>query len=194
MVLKISDIFIHRWWMVLIILAGIIIFCFQWKRTPAGRRFFDTLKLRIPVFGKLFLKASLAKFARTFATLMRSGVNVLTALEIVAKTSGNILIEEEIFRARASIRGGESISQPLMESPLFPPIVTRMISVGEKTGALENMLNKVADFYEDQVATTVAGLTAAIEPIMIVIVGCMVGFIVIAMFMPMFQMWSVVTQ
>ncbi len=182
------------WWMILLIAVGIFIAAFQWRRTPSGRRFFDSVKLRLPVFGSLFQKASLAKFARTFSTLMRSGVNVLTSLEIVAKTSGNILIEEEILRARASIRSGESISQPLSESELFPPIVTRMINVGEKTGALENMLNKVAEFYEDQVSTTVAGLTAAIEPILIIGVGLLIGFIVIAMFMPMFQMWSVVAQ
>ncbi|MCD6385554.1 type II secretion system F family protein [Candidatus Sumerlaeota bacterium] len=193
-IIAISDIIKNRWWMVLLVLVGIIIAAYRWNKTPSGRRFFDTVKIRMPIFGKLFLKASLAKFARTFATLMRSGVNVLTALEIVAKTSGNILIEEEILRARTSIRGGESISQPLAESPLFPPMVTRMISVGERTGALENMLNKVAEFYEDQVSTTVAALTSVIEPVLIIIVGLMVGFIVISMFLPMFKMWTLIEK
>jgi type IV pilus assembly protein PilC len=193
-ILMVSAFLLKRWYVILIAIVVIFLAAFQWKRTPSGRRFFDTVKIKIPIFGTLFLKASLAKFARTFSTLMRSGVNVLTSLEIVAKTSGNILIEEEIFKARASIRSGESISQPLAESPLFPPIVTRMISVGERTGALENMLNKIAEFYEDQVATTVAGLTAAIEPILIVIVGFMVGFIVIAMFLPMFKMWQLIEK
>jgi len=193
-IIAISDIIKNRWWMVLLVLVGIIIAAYRWNKTPSGRRFFDTVKIRMPIFGKLFLKASLAKFARTFATLMRSGVNVLTALEIVAKTSGNILIEEEILRARTSIRGGESISQPLAESPLFPPMVTRMISVGERTGALENMLNKVAEFYEDQVSTTVAALTSVIEPVLIIVVGLMVGFIVISMFLPMFKMWTLIEK
>lgn len=194
MIIALSEIIRTRWWMVALILIGIIIAAYRWNQTPSGRRFFDTVKLRLPIFGKLFLKASLAKFARTFGTLIRSGVNILAALEIVAKTSGNILIEEEILRARTSIRGGESISQPLAESPLFPPMVTRMISVGERTGALENMLNKIAEFYEDQVSTTVAALTSIIEPIMIIVVGLMIGFIVISMFLPMFKMWTLIEK
>lgn len=193
-VIAISDVIKLYWWMILLILVGAIIGLQQWSRTPSGRRFFDTVKLRIPIFGKIFLKAALAKFARTFATLIRSGVNVLQALEIVAKTSGNVLIEDEVLRARNSIRGGETISQPLSESPLFPPMVTRMISIGERTGALETMLSKIAEFYEDQVSTAVAGLTSAIEPILIAVLGVMIGFIVISMYLPMIKMWQLIEK
>ncbi|MFH0792527.1 MAG: type II secretion system F family protein [bacterium] len=175
-----------------IIFAGIIIaaavFIWQWGRTKHGRYQIDNFKLKMPVFGPIFLKAGVAKFTRTLGTLVKSGVNILTALEIVAKTSGNTLIEEAILRTRTSIQSGESISKPLTESGVFPPMVTRMIEVGERTGALESMLTKIAEFYEDQVDAAVNGLTSIIEPLLIVFLGVVVGFIVISMFMPMFKM------
>lgn len=192
MILAISDFLRYRWWLILIIIVGLIVGVYQWNRTPTGRHFFDALKLRLPIFGKIFLKAALARFARTFAILIRSGVSMLTAMEIVAKTSGNVLIEEAILRARSSIRAGETISQPLRESPLFPPMVTRMISVGERTGALETMLNKITEFYEDQVSTAVAGLTSAIEPLLIASLGALIGFVVISMYLPMIKMWQLI--
>jgi type II secretory pathway component PulF len=148
----------------------------------------DSIKLKLPVFGPLFLKSAVANFTRTLGTLIRSGVNILYALEICAKTAGNARIESAVLRTKTSIQSGESLAKPLTDSAVFPPMVTRMIDVGEKTGALESMLTKIADFYEDQVNTAVAGLTSLIEPLLIVFLGVVVGFIVISMFMPMFKM------
>ncbi len=166
----------------------IIIAVWQAYKTPSGRRFFDQLKLKLPVFGPLFLKVSISKFSRTLSTLIRSGVNILSALDIVAATAGNSIIEDAIHQTRISIQNGESLSQPLEDSGVFPPMVTRMIDVGERVGSLENMLSKIADFYEDQVDATVSGLTSLIEPLLIIFLGVVIGFIVIAMFMPMFKM------
>jgi type IV pilus assembly protein PilC len=184
---------IHYWYIILIVLVGGVIGLVQWKRTKSGRYAIDRLKLKIPVFGPLFLKVAIAKFSRTLGTLIRAGVNILQALDIVAKTAGNALIEEAVYRTRVSIQSGESITRPLVESNVFPPMVTRMIDVGERTGALETMLNKIADFYEDQVSATVAALTSLIEPILIVFLGCIVGFIVISMFLPLIKMVELVS-
>jgi type IV pilus assembly protein PilC len=133
-----------------------------------------------------------AKFSRTFSTLLRSGVNILVALEIVARTSGNTVVERAIDNMRSSIKEGESIAGPLKASGVFPPMVTRMIDVGERTGALDEMLSKIADFYEDQVDTAVAGLTQMLEPVILVFLGVIVGGILIAMYMPMFKMTSII--
>lgn len=160
----------------------------QWKKTPSGRMAIDRLKLKLPIFGPLFLKVAISKFTRTLGTLINSGVNILAALEIVAATAGNAIIEEAILKTRLSIQNGESISKPLTDCGLFPPMVTRMIDVGERTGRLENMLSKIADFYEDQVNATVAALTSLIEPLLMVALGLVIGFIVISMFMPLFKM------
>jgi type IV pilus assembly protein PilC len=160
----------------------------QFAKTSQGRQLFDRLKLRLPIFGPLFLKVSVARFSRTLGTLIRSGVNILNALDIVAKTAGNVVIEEVIIKTKASIQSGEAIATPLRESKVFPPMVVRMIDVGERTGALESMLDKVAEFYEEQVDAVVSSLTSIIEPVLIVFLGLVVGFIVISMFMPMFEM------
>ena len=162
-------------------------------RTPKGKRLLHTWKLKMPIFGPLFLKVAVARFTRTLGTLIRSGVNILSALDIVAKTAGNVVIEDAVIKTRASIQSGESIAQPLRESDVFPPMVVRMIDVGERTGALETMLNKIAEFYEDQVDAAVSGLTSMIEPLLIVFLGVVVGFIVISMFMPMFKMIEMVS-
>ena len=148
----------------------------------------DTFKLKMPIFGPLMLKASIAKFTRTLGVLIRAGVNILSALDIVARTANNIVIEEAIYRTKTSIQSGETISRPLEDSGVFPPMVTRMINVGERTGNLEAMLQKIADFYEDQVDASVAALTSLIEPLMIIFLGGLVGFIVISMFLPLFKM------
>ncbi|NQU44879.1 type II secretion system F family protein [bacterium] len=169
-------------------LAVSLVVMWQWKKTPTGRRFIDRLKLRLPIFGPLLLKVSISKFSRTLSTLIRSGVNILSALDIVAATAGNSIVEDAIAKTRISIQSGESICKPLADSNIFPPMVTRMIDVGERVGSLESMLAKVADFYEDQVDSTVAGLTSLIEPLLIVFLGVVIGFIVIAMFMPLFKM------
>jgi type IV pilus assembly protein PilC len=171
--------------------ATVLIF-WQAGRTARGRQILDRMKLKLPVFGPLLLKVSVARFTRTLGTLIRSGVNILNALDIVAKTSGNVIVEEAIVKTKNSIQSGESIANPLRESRVFPPMVVRMIDVGERTGALESMLTKIADFYEDQIDATVSGLTSIIEPILIVFLGLVVGFIVISMFMPMFKMIELV--
>jgi len=175
-------------------LAGLAFVIWQMSRRPKGRRLLDQFKLKMPIFGTLFLKVSVARFTRTLGTLIRSGVNILNALDIVARTAGNVVIEEAIIKTRASIQNGESIASPLRDSEVFPPMVVRMIDVGERTGALESMLAKIADFYEDQVDAAVSGLTSMIEPLLIVFLGLVVGFIVISMFMPMFAMISMVNN
>lgn len=174
-------------YLVLVLVVVIVVF-WQMSKTPAGRRLIDRAKLGVPIFGPLFRKVAVARFSRTLGVLIRSGVNILAALEIVAKTANNTVIEEAVYKARVSIQSGETIAQPLRESEVFPPMVVRMIDVGERTGALEGMLSKIADFYEDQVDAAVSALTSLIEPLLIVFLGFVVGFIVIAMFMPMFKM------
>ncbi len=159
-----------------------------YKRTKQGAYNMDALLLKLPVFGVLVQKASVAKFARTFGTLIKSGVPIMDALETVAKTSGNLVVEKALIDARDSVRSGKTLTQPLKESKIFPPMVTQMINVGEETGALDAMLSKVADFYEEEVDTAVEGMTSIIEPILIVFLGVTLGFIVVAMFMPMFEL------
>ena len=190
----ISNIIQHNFIMAALVVTGIVVFIWQYGKTKTGRYNIDRMKLKIPVFGQLFLKVAIAKFARTLGTLIRAGVNILYALEIVAKTAGNVLIEEAVLRTRNNIQKGESLTKPLAESGIFPPMVTRMIDVGERTGALEAMLNKVADFYEDQVDAMVSALTSLIEPLLIVFLGVVVGFIVISMFMPLFKMVQVLSK
>lgn len=163
-------------------------------RTDKGKLVFDTLLLKLPVLGPLLKKVAIARFARTLSTLQKSGVAILTALEIVGKTSGNKVIEAAVFKTKSSIKEGESIAQPLTASGVFPPMVTRMISVGEQTGKLEEMLGKVADFYESEVDTAVSGLTSLIEPLIIAFLGIVVGGIVVSMFLPIVKLIQVVGQ
>jgi type IV pilus assembly protein PilC len=160
--------------------------------TPKGKLAIDRLLLKTPVFGDLIRKASVAKFTRTLGTLITSGVPLLDGLVICAKTSGNKVIEEAIMGARVSISGGKTIAEPLAKSETFPKMVTHMIAVGESTGALDAMLGKIADFYEDEVDQAVASLTALLEPMMMVFLGTVIGFIVIAMYLPIFQMASAI--
>lgn len=162
--------------------------------TAPGRLWYDGLKLSLPVIGPLFRKVAIARFARTLSTLVRSGVPILTALEIVAKTAGNTLVERAVLDSRTSIREGEPIAEPLTKSRVFPPMVTRMISVGEKTGQLEHMLSKIADFYESEVDTAVAGLTSMIEPLIIAGLGLVIGAIVVALFLPIFKVSELVSH
>ncbi len=169
------------------IIGGIIAFKFlfgRFKKTTYGKRVVDKYKMKIPVFGRLTHMIGVARFTRTLATLLTSGVPILQALETVAHAIDNETFADVIMAARARIREGDSIGEPLEKSKLFPPMVVQMISIGEETGALDQMLGKVADFYEAEVETTLESLSAALEPIMIVILGCIVCFIVIAMFMP----------
>lgn len=159
----------------------------RYVRTEGGRLKFDQLKLKLPVVGDLFRKVSISRFSRTLSTLIQSGVPILGALEIVGKTSGNKVIEIAVNNVRDNVREGESIAQPLIKSGIFPPMVTRMISVGEQTGELEKMLGKIADFYDEEVDTTLSALTSMIEPLIIAFLGVVVGGIVVALFLPIIK-------
>jgi len=162
----------------------------QYYATENGRRVVDGITLKLPVLGLIMRKIAVARFCRTLATLLSSGVPILDGLDITAKTSGNAIVEDAILSTRKSIERGETIAAPLKETAVFPPMVTQMISVGETTGALDTMLAKIADFYEDEVDTAVAGLLTLLEPIMIAFLGVVVGGIVIAMYLPIFDLIS----
>ncbi|MDO8756627.1 MAG: type II secretion system F family protein, partial [Elusimicrobiota bacterium] len=155
--------------------------------TPFGHRWVDAQSLKAPVFGPILKKVAVARFTRTLGTLIKSGVPIMQALETVSQTAGNVVIAEAVNLTRESIREGGHLSDPLKKSGIFPNMVTSMISVGEETGALDIMLSKIADFYDQEVDTAVKGLTSLIEPIVIVVMGIVIGTIVIAMFMPMFE-------
>jgi type IV pilus assembly protein PilC len=161
--------------------------------TDAGRRVIDSVSMKMPVLGNILRKIAVARFCRTLSTLIASGVPILDGLEITAKTSGNAIVEDAIMVTRKSIERGETISAPLKETNVFPAMVTQMIGVGEATGALDTMLGKIADFYEEEVDTAVAGLLTLLEPIMIAILGIVVGGIVIAMYLPIFDLISKLT-
>jgi type IV pilus assembly protein PilC len=176
-----------------IIIGGILfgIFLSRWHKTERGRRVIDGLLLKIPVIGMLLRKIAVARFCRTLATLTSSGVPILDGLEITAKTSGNAIIEDAVMAVRKSVEEGKTVSEPLAETKVFPPMVVQMINVGEQTGALDQMLSKIADFYEEEVDTAVAGLMKLIEPLLITFLGVVIGVIVAAMYLPLY---SVITQ
>ncbi len=167
---------------------GLIVLVMIWKRSRPGRRQCDWIILHLPVFGPLFRKVALSRFSRTFATLIKSGVPILGALEIVAETAGNSVISEVVESAKENVRQGHTLAEPLMQSKVFPPMVTRMVQIGEKSGSLEQLLEKISDFYDDQVSASVKTLTSLIEPIMIGIMGFMVGGIVLSVFLPIFEL------
>lgn len=187
---------IIRQWLPLVVVGLVvgIVALAKVIRTDKGKFVFDVMLLKLPVLGPLLKKVAIARFARTLSTLQKSGVAILTALEIVGKTSGNKVIEAAVFKTKTSIKEGESIAKPLTASGVFPPMVTRMISVGEQTGKLEEMLAKVADFYESEVDTAVSGLTSLIEPLIIAFLGVVVGGIVVSMFLPIVKLIQVVGQ
>jgi len=180
------------WWVLVGAGFGIAVFLNRYYATEKGKRVIDQILLKIPVIGDVLLKGAVARFTRTLGTLIASGVPILGGLEITARTAGNKIIAEAIMTARASIREGETVSAPLKASGVFPPMVVQMISVGEQTGALDEMLTKVAVFYEAEVDTAVDTLTSIIEPCMIVIMGGIVGGMVVAMYLPMFKLINVV--
>jgi len=174
------------WWAMLAGSIGAAWLFRRWISTSSGRLTFDRIMLRVPVLGPLARKSAVARFTRTLGTLLSSGVSILDGLEITARTSGNRVIHDAIMNSRSSIAGGESISQPLKQSGVFPPMVTQMINVGEETGDLDGMLSKVADFYDDEVDVAVESLLKAMEPLMIVILGTVVGGMIVAMYLPIF--------
>src|SRR6476660_7919221 len=192
LVIDISNFFIGYWYVILGAIVGIIVGIKKYYGTVQGRLVIDKLLLKIPVIGDLIRKASVAKFTRTLGTLLSSGVPLLDGMSICAKTSGNKVVEGTLLDARLSISGGKTIADPLAASGVFPQMVTHMIAVGESTGALDAMLGKIADFYEDEVDQAVASLTALLEPAMMVFLGVVIGFIVIAMYLPIFKMASAI--
>lgn len=175
-------------------LIGFIIAFQLYVNTPGGRLWFDQMVLRVPIIGKLLQKVFIARFSRTLSTLVKSGVPILGSLEIVAKTSGNKVVERAVMSARASIKEGENIADPLTHSKVFPTMVTRMIAVGERTGELEKMLTKIADFYENEVDAAITALTSLIEPMVIAILGLVIGAIVISLFMPIFKISTLIAK
>jgi type IV pilus assembly protein PilC len=181
--------FLGRYMWLLVLLMGAGAFSlFQYHKTYRGKRQIDQIVLKLPVLGILMRKIAVARFCRTLGTLLTSGVPILDGLEITARTSGNSIVEDAIMATRKSIEEGKTISQPLEETDVFPPMVIQMISVGEQTGALDAMLSKIADFYEDEVDEAVENLMSLLEPVMIVFLGVMIGGIVISMYMPMFSL------
>lgn len=184
-----------RSWPGLVVVAAVIasVVAFRsWIATTSGRFIWDGIKLRMPVAGPLIRKLSLARFTRTFGTLVAAGVPILSALDIVSDTAGNEVVARAVKGVRAAVKEGETIAKPLAESPVFPSMLVQMIAVGEETGALDAMLTKVADFYDEEVGTSVDGLTSIIEPIMMATLAVVVGGIVIALYMPMFQVITLV--
>ncbi len=184
----ISDGLRHYILYILAVLGGAIWGVKTYINTEKGQEKIDEISLNLPVVGILLKKVAIAKFTRTLGTLIKSGVPILQGLETVAKTAGNKIIERAIYKSRDSIKEGGRIADPLKNANIFPPMVIQMISVGEETGGLDNMLNKIADFYDQEVDTAVKGLTSMIEPLIMVIMGFVIGAIVISMFMPMFSM------
>ncbi|UUY02655.1 type II secretion system F family protein [Svornostia abyssi] len=186
-----SDLITGRWYL---ILAGTIAAVWgfrRWKSSENGRRQWQRFCLRIPMkIGDIVQKVALARWSRTLSALLAAGVPLLQALEITGKTAGNVVVEDAMDDIRASVRSGGSISAPMKTATIFPPMVTHMVGVGEETGALDTMLSKIADFYEDQVAAAVKSLTSILEPVMLVVVGGIVGFVVIAMYLPMFKLYD----
>ncbi|MFH0762410.1 MAG: type II secretion system F family protein [Candidatus Omnitrophota bacterium] len=192
--IMVSDV-LKRYFLLGVILLGVLAVLFKkFIDTERGRYIFDMRKLKAPILGPLFSKLAIAKFSRTFATLVKSGVTILSTLEIVSKTSGNKVVEEALRQCSKGVCDGEPISRPLSKSKVFPPLVCSMISVGEKTGQLEKMLNKIADFYEEQVDAAATALTSMIEPLVIAFLGIIIGGIVISLFLPIFKITELISK
>jgi type IV pilus assembly protein PilC len=188
-----SDFLKHDWYVVMGVGLGVTFGFKKWKRTEHGRRNWDRFKLKIPMkIGDVVLKITMARFSRTFSTLVAAGVDIIKSIEITSQTAGNWVVESALLDAKQKVHEGVPISQPLVENPVFPPMVSQMIKVGEETGELDKMLGKIADFYEEEVDASISTLTSIIEPLMMIGVGLMVGVIIIAMYMPMFKMLSLV--
>ncbi|HEV8603397.1 MAG TPA: type II secretion system F family protein [Gaiellaceae bacterium] len=192
-IVTMSD-FLRADWMFIFPTLAVVFYAFRrGKRTEQGRRLWDRFKLKVPMkVGSVVLKVTMARFSRTLSTLVAAGVDIIKALEITGQTAGNSVIEDALADMRAKVQEGMPIAQPLVENPIFPPMVGHMVKIGEETGELEMMLSKIADFYEDEVDSAIQALTSIIEPIMMIGVGLMVGVIIIAMYLPMFKMLSLV--
>jgi type IV pilus assembly protein PilC len=188
-----SDVITGQWYLLLGGLVAIVVAFRSWKRSDWGRPQWDAIRLKTPFkIGPVVQKIALARWSRTLSSLIASGVPILQAIEITGRTAGNSVVEKAMAEVTASVKAGGTISAPLKEAPVFPAMVAQMVGVGEETGALDTMLAKIADFYEDEVATAIKGLTSLLEPLMIIFVGAMVGFIVISMYMPLFKVYDAI--
>ena len=186
-----SDFLRNFWWLVIIVSVGGVIGFKKWKATPGGRAVLDKMALHAPVFGTIVHKSAIARFSRTLSVLLRSGVNILTSLEITADTVNNAVIEATLDDIRDGVRAGQPMSSPMATHSIFPPMVVQMLAVGEETGAVDEMLSRVAEFYEDEVEAAVDGLTSLLEPLLMAFLGGTVGVMVVALYMPMF---SIITK
>ncbi len=192
-VLKASNLLRHDWFIIFPFFGLLIFGFFRGKKTERGRQIWDRVRLRLPMkIGDTIRKIAMARFSRTLSTLVAAGVDIIRALEITAQACGNYVVEEALVDVRTRVREGASIAQPLIDNPVFPPMVSQMVRIGEETGELEKMLSKIADFYEDEVDASIGSLTSIIEPLMMIGVGAMVGVILISMYLPMFKMLKLV--
>src|SRR3954452_1200622 len=191
-VLALSAFLQHYMWMLVLAVIAAVVTVRQYYKTDGGKLNIDRLMLRFPVLGNLLRKSAVSRFTRTLGTLVSSGVSILDGLQITARTAGNRVVHDAVMKSRASISAGATISEPLKESGVFPPMVVQMINVGEQTGGLDEMLTKIADFYDDEVDAAVTARTSILEPIMIVVMGVVIGGIVVAMYLPMFDMINAV--
>src|SRR5690348_8793515 len=191
-VIGMSQILIHYWWAIIGVIGFAVFGINRYYKSAHGKLKIDTLMLSAPVLGDLLRKSAVSRFTRTLGTLISSGVSILDGLEITARTAGNMVIHNAVMESRASIAGGETISAPLQKSKVFPPMVISMIAVGEQTGGLDEMLSKIADFYDEEVDAAVSALLSLMEPIMIVVLGVIVGGMVVAMYLPIFDMVNAV--
>ncbi len=192
MLLAVSKVVTSYWWALMIVTFGSLFMFRRWIATDSGRTTFDKIKLKLPIFGNLVHKTAIARFAHTLASLTKTGVPILQAMDIVAETSGNAVVSAAVLDVKASVREGESIAKPLESHSIFPPMVVQMIAVGEETGALDTMLEKIGSFYDQEVQTMVDGLTSLIEPLLIVVLGATVGGMLISLYMPMFNVINLI--
>jgi type IV pilus assembly protein PilC len=191
-VIGVSNAVVRFWYLMILAVAGVIYGVRTWYRTESGRLTIDRLLLRAPIFGPLVRKIAIARFTRTLSALLGGGVPIIDALRITAKTAGNRVVENAVMDAREKVTAGQTLGERLKDSGVFPPMVVQMVIVGEQTGALDNMLAKVADYYEDEVDVAVAGLTSLLEPILIVILGVIIGGIVISIYLPIFKVVTLI--
>ena len=191
-VIAMSDFLISYWWALILIIIGIVYAIRSYYKTPNGQKQIDQMLLNAPVLGDLLRKSAVSRFTRTLGTLISSGVSILDGLEITAKTAGNRVIHDAVMESRNSIAGGETIAGPLEKSKVFPPMVISMIAVGEQTGGLDEMLSKIADFYDEEVDVAVSALLSLMEPMMIVVLGVIVGGMVVGMYLPIFDKMNAV--
>ncbi|MFM8301480.1 MAG: type II secretion system F family protein [Gemmatimonadota bacterium] len=191
-VIAMSDFLQGFWWVLIALVGGLVVAIQRYYSTSDGQLVIDRLLINAPILGDMLRKSAVSRFTRTLGTLISSGVSILDGLEITAKTAGNRVVADAIMESRASIAGGDTIAAPLAKSQVFPPMVLSMISVGEQTGGLDEMLTKIADFYDDEVDAAVSGLLSLLEPVMIVFLGVVVGGMVVAMYLPIFDMINTV--